>query len=558
MVRSIRPTNLIKYLLMKFRIKASSTYLPMIFAIILILGMLIGVKLAERSGESSLFVYPRTDKLSGILSFIEMEYVDSVSRDKLVEETIPAILKNLDPHSVYIPAKDLKRVTEPLEGNFDGIGIQFNMLNDTVVVIQTISGGPSERIGIMAGDRILTIDDIDVAGVDLPDGEIVKKLRGPRGTAVTVGIKRQDISGLMEFVIKRDRIPLYSVDVSYMINDEIGYIKISQFSRTTFREYMEAAEKLNAMGMKKLILDLRGNGGGYMDQATNIADQFLDKGNLIVYTEGRASPRHDIHATSKGINLDTELLVLIDEWSASASEIIAGAIQDNDRGLVVGRRSFGKGLVQNQTPFSDGSALRLTVARYYTPTGRSIQKPYEAGADTYFDDIGERILHGEYDVEDSIKFDDSLKFITPGGNIVYGGGGIMPNVFIPRDTTGITEYYSQVARQGLVYRFAFNYADNHRSSLSRFDNAEKINRHLDNQNLMDGFTRFAESQGIKRNSEQIARSGEIIHTQIKAYIARNIIDNEGFYPIIGKIDEALKRAVILLEEGKAMDLITRN
>ena len=543
---------------MKFRIKASSTYLPMIFAIILILGMLIGVKLAERSGESSMFVYPRTDKLSGILSFIEMEYVDSVSKDKLVEETIPAILKNLDPHSVYIPAVDLKRVTEPLEGNFDGVGIQFNMLNDTVVVIQTISGGPSERIGIMPGDRIMTIDDIDVAGVNLPDGEIVKKLRGLRGTTVTVGIQRQDISGLMEFAIKRDRIPLYSVDVSYMINDEIGYIKISQFSRTTFREYMEAAEKLNAMGMKKLILDLRGNGGGYMDQATNIADQFLDKGNLIVYTEGRSSPRTDIHATSKGINLDTELLVLIDEWSASASEIIAGAIQDNDRGLVVGRRSFGKGLVQNQTPFSDGSALRLTVARYYTPTGRSIQKPYEAGDDNYFNDIGERILHGEYDVEDSIKFNDSLKFITPKGNIVYGGGGIMPNVFIPRDTTGMTDYYSQVARQGLVYRFAFNYADNHRASLTGFDNAEKINRYLDSQDLMEGFIRFAESQEVKRNNEQIARSGEIIHTQIKAYIARNIIDNEGFYPIIGKIDEALKRAVILLEEGKAMDMITRN
>lgn len=543
---------------MKFRIKASSTYLPMIFAIILILGMLIGVKLAERSGESSMFVYPRTDKLSGILSFIEMEYVDSVSKDKLVEETIPAILKNLDPHSVYIPAEDLKRVTEPLEGNFDGVGIQFNMLNDTVVVIQTISGGPSERIGIMPGDRIMTIDDIDVAGVNLPDGEIVKKLRGLRGTTVTVGIQRQDISGLMEFAIKRDRIPLYSVDVSYMINDEIGYIKISQFSRTTFREYMEAAEKLNAMGMKKLILDLRGNGGGYMDQATNIADQFLDKGNLIVYTEGRSSPRTDIHATSKGINLDTELLVLIDEWSASASEIIAGAIQDNDRGLVVGRRSFGKGLVQNQTPFSDGSALRLTVARYYTPTGRSIQKPYEAGDDNYFNDIGERILHGEYDVEDSIKFNDSLKFITPKGNIVYGGGGIMPNVFIPRDTTGMTDYYSQVARQGLVYRFAFNYADNHRASLTGFDNAEKINRYLDSQDLMEGFIRFAESQEVKRNNEQIARSGEIIHTQIKAYIARNIIDNEGFYPIIGKIDEALKRAVILLEEGKAMDMITRN
>jgi carboxyl-terminal processing protease len=543
---------------MHFRIKASSTYLPLIFAVILILGMLIGVKLVERTGESSMFVYPRTDKLSGVLNFIEMEYVDSVSKDKLVEKTIPAILKNLDPHSIYIPAQDMQRVTEPLEGNFDGIGIQFNMLNDTVVVIQTISGGPSERIGIMPGDRIVTIDDTIVAGVALPDSEIVKKLRGLRGTTVNVGVKRQNISGIMEFDISRDRIPLYSVDVSYMVNDEIGYIKISQFSRTTFREYMEAAEKLNAMGMKKLILDLRGNGGGYMDQATNIADQFLDKGNLIVYTEGRASPRADVHATSKGINLDTELIVLIDEWSASASEIIAGAIQDNDRGLVVGRRSFGKGLVQNQTPFSDGSALRLTVARYYTPTGRSIQKPYDAGTDDYFNDIDERFQHGEFHTEDSIRFDDSLKFTTPGGNVVYGGGGIMPNVFIPRDTVGLTDYYSQIARQGLVYRFAFDYSDKNRSSLSKFDSAETINRYLDRQDLLDEFVRFAETQGIQPNARQIDISREIINTQIKAYIARNVLDNEGYYPIIEKIDQTLKRSITLLEEGAVKDLITRN
>ncbi|TVR70879.1 MAG: PDZ domain-containing protein [Marinilabiliales bacterium] len=539
---------------MKFRINTSSAILPLVLAVVLIIGMLIGVKLVDRTGERSMFVYPKTDKLSGVINFIEMEYVDSVSRDELVEKTIPELLRNLDPHSMYIPARDLQRVTEPLEGNFEGIGIQFNMLNDTIVVIQTISGGPSERIGIMPGDRIVEIDDSIVAGVGIPDTDIVSMLRGLRGTTVRVGVQRQFIPGLMEFEITRDRIPLYSVDVAYMIDDETGYIKISQFSRTTFREYMEAAEKLNAMGMRKLILDLRGNGGGYMEQATSIADQFLEEGRLIVYTEGKASPRSDVISTSKGINLDTEIIIMIDEWSASASEILAGAIQDNDRGMVVGRRSFGKGLVQNQTMFSDGSALRLTVARYFTPTGRSIQKPYDAGSDEYFNDLDRRFLHGEFDEADSIRFDDSLKFVTPGGNVVFGGGGIMPDVFIPRDTAGITGYYSQVTRQGLVYRFAFDYSDRNRETLTRFDNAYDIDDYLDRQNLMDSFVEFAEEQGVNRNSSEIARSQEIIHTQIKAYIARNIIDNEGFYPIISQIDEAFRKSVSLIREGARQHL----
>jgi carboxyl-terminal processing protease len=532
---------------MRFNIKPSTTYLPLVFAIVLIVGMLIGVKLVDTSGERSMFVYPKSDKLSGVLSFIEMEYVDSISKDNLVEKTIPSLLKSLDPHSMYIPASDLQRVTEPLEGNFDGIGIQFNMLNDTIVVIQTISGGPSEKIGIMPGDRIVSIGDSVVAGVGMDDQEVVASLRGPRGSKVNVGVKRQNIDGLIEFEITRDRIPLYSVDVSYMIDDEIGYIKISQFSRTTFKEYMEAAEKLNSQGMKKLILDLRGNGGGYMDASTNIADQFLDDGKLIVYTEGQSKPRSNVYATAKGINLDTELLVLIDEWSASASEIIAGAIQDNDRGKVVGRRSFGKGLVQTQTMFSDGSALRLTVARYYTPTGRSIQKPYDEGLENYYNDLDERFRHGEFDIADSIKFNDSLKFITPGGNIVYGGGGIMPDVFIPRDTTGMTDFYSDVTRRGLVYRFAFDYADKNRNSLSGFKTAEEINRYLDRQPLMDSFLSFAEREGIKSNAGQIAESRNIMNTQIKAYIARNVMDNEGFYPIISSIDDVLQRSVQLFK-----------
>lgn len=539
---------------MNFRIRPSSTYLPLVLAIVLILGMIIGVQLVKSPGDRSMFVYPKTDKLSGVLSFIEMEYVDSVSQNQLIEKTIPELLKNLDPHSVYIPAKDLQRVTEPLEGNFDGIGIQFNMLNDTVVVIQTISGGPSERIGIMPGDRIIEIEDTVVAGVGLPDQEVVNKLRGLSGSIVKVGIKRQFIPGLMEFEITRDRIPLYSVDVAYMINENIGYIKISQFSKTTFQEYMEAAKKLNDEGMQKLILDLRGNGGGYMDAATSIADQFLDEGELIVYTEGNSNPRTNVYAKQDGINLDTELAVLIDEWSASASEIIAGAIQDNDRGLVVGRRSFGKGLVQSQTMFSDGSALRLTVARYYTPTGRSIQKPYGKGLDEYYNDLDNRFLNGEFDAADSISFNDSLKFTTPGGNIVYGGGGIMPHVFIPRDTTGLTNYFNEVTRKGLVYRFAFNYSDQNRSALTAFDNTAGLNQYLNKQNLMNQFVDFAGSQGVEQNNKQIEKSRNLIHTQLKAYVARNILDNEGFYPIISEVDETLQKSISLLGEDSGYHL----
>ncbi len=533
---------------MRFKFGNAGSYMPLILALVLILGMLIGVNLVNVESRKPFVIQTGHDKISSILSFIEEKYVDTVDVDEIVEKTIPSILDNLDPHSIYIPASDLQEVTEPLEGRFEGIGIQFNMLNDTVVVIQTIPGGPSERIGILPGDRIVKINDTVIAGVSMEDEKIVSRLRGPKGTDVDVSVARPNFPGLIDFTIKRDEIPLYSLDVSYMINDETGYIKISQFARTTFREYVEAVEKLKEKGMRKLIIDLRGNSGGYMDPATNIADQFLEEGTLIVYTEGRAMPRREIVATSRGVNLNTEVLVIIDEWSASASEILAGAIQDNDRGTIVGRRSFGKGLVQEPAMLPDGSALRLTVARYYTPTGRSIQKPYENGMQEYFRDLDERFMHGEFDYQDSIKFADSLKFVTPGGRIVYGGGGIMPDVFVPRDKSGITEYFADITRAGLVYRFALDYSDRNRESLSRFSKADEINRHLDNQGLMEQFVSFAEREGVSRNEEQIEISGNIIHTRIKAYIARNIIDNEGFYPIIKNIDKTLQKSIELLND----------
>ncbi|MFP4555409.1 MAG: S41 family peptidase [Bacteroidales bacterium] len=529
---------------------------PIAIAIVMVIGILIGSNLRKEPGRTSLTVSPRTDKLNSILKYIEGQYVDTVSMHDLVESTIPTVLENLDPHSVYIPASDLQQVNEPLDGGFDGIGITFNMPDDTIIVITTIPGGPSERVGIIPGDRIVTIDDSTVAGVNIDQNDIVKMLKGPNDTKVKVGIKRKGEKEPITFEIIRDKIPIYSVDVSYMIKEDIGYIKISRFARTTYQEFIEAVDKLQDKGMQKLIIDLRGNNGGYMDAATNIANEFLPEGKLIVYTEGKARPRQNIYSNAKGRCLNTEVAVLLDEFSASASEILAGAMQDNDRGAVIGRRSFGKGLVQEQIQFSDGSAVRLTIARYYTPTGRSIQKPYEKGIDDYYYDISNRYIHGEFQERDSIHLDDSLKFTTLGGRTVYGGGGIMPDFFIPLDTSGITPYFNQVARRNIIYRYAFEYADKNRSELSEFNNASGIENYLEKQKILDKFILFANENGIEPNYKQIETSKEVLETQLKAYIARNIIDNEGFYPIISKIDNTLIRAIEIVESGNMKELIS--
>ncbi|HPF94116.1 MAG TPA: S41 family peptidase, partial [Tenuifilaceae bacterium] len=414
---------------MEYKNRKKDIFYPIALALVLAVGLALGFSLKKQPGRTSLTVYPKTDKLSSVLSYIEDQYVDTVSMDNLVESAIPTLLKNLDPHSVYIPASDLKAVNEPLDGGFDGIGITFNMPNDTIIVITTIQGGPSERMGIMPGDRIVSIDDSLVAGVNIPQDDIVKMLKGPNGTKVKVGIVRADVPEVIHFDLIRDKIPIYSIDISFMVTPDVGFIKISRFARTTYSEFVSAVDKLQEKGMKKLIIDLRGNNGGYLDAATNIANEFLPEGKLIVYTQGKARARQNIYSNAKGKCLNTHVAVLIDEFSASASEILAGALQDNDRGTVIGRRSFGKGLVQEQVMFADGSALRLTIARYYTPTGRSIQKPYEPGNEEYYYDISNRYLHGEFQEKDSIKLDDSLQFTTPMGRIVYGGGGIMPDHF---------------------------------------------------------------------------------------------------------------------------------
>jgi len=539
-------------------------FLPLIISVTLIVGILAGnwitgirvrsivtdevnkQKFSIRPGHNSgsgFSLAPKGNKVSSALQYILNEYVDTVSLSNLNESVLPALVDKLDPHSIYIPAREFQRYSEPLVGNFSGIGVSFNMTDDTVAIINTIPNGPSEMVGVTAGDRIIMVDDSVVAGVNMPSDDVVKMLKGPKNTVVKVTIYRRGEAEPLNFEITRDDIPIYSVDVAYMVDDKTGYIKISQFAQTTYREFMQAIEKLKSKGAEKLIIDLRRNGGGIMEAATMIADQFLEEGQLIVYMEGRTRPRENDYATSRGILKDDKVVVIVDESSASASEILAGAIQDNDRGLVIGRRSFGKGLVQEEMRFSDGSALRLTVARYYTPTGRSIQRPYENGKEDYYHDFSDRIQRGELEHLDSIKFDDSRKFVTPGGKIVYGGGGIMPDVFVPVDTSGVSEYYNRARSLGLMYRFAFFYTDLHRSALEPFSTPEDIEGYLDDQDLLPQFINYAKEKGVQPDYDDIRTSKLALEKTIKAYVARNIIDNEGFYPIIADIDNTLKVAI---------------
>lgn len=520
--------------------------LPLLIAVSIIIGMWVEKMLNQQQSGENLFVYPQANKINTVINYIVEEYVDSVSEKDLIENTIPEILDNLDPHSVYIPAEDLQQVNEPLEGNFDGIGVQFNIQKDTITVVKVISGGPSQMVGIMDGDRIVEIDGKNVASIKISTDSVMKLLRGDRGTKVDVGIVRKNVDDILDFTITRGKIPLYSVDVAYMANDTTGVIKISKFARTTFDEFVDAVKKLQKNNLKNLVIDLRGNSGGYMDAATNIADEFLPRNSLIVYTKGRSRPKSMVYASSRNLCINYDVAILLDEFSASASEILAGAIQDNDRGIIVGRRSYGKGLVQEPTMFSDGSAIRLTTARYYTPTGRSIQKPYTSGDDLeYYHDIGNRYMHGEFMQEDSIQLNDSLKYKTPGGKTVYGGGGIMPDIFVAFDTTGNSDYYSKISRKGLEYQYAFEYADKNRVKLSEFKDVYTLENYLDKRinSIFDEFIKYAEKNGVKKAPSDIAVSEDLMKVRLKALIARNIFDNDGFYPIIKKVDKTLNVAL---------------
>jgi len=519
-----------------------SVYIPVLLAITMIAGIFIGNRLTHNSGTNSGSV-SKVNKLDAILDLIQNAYVDSVSTDSLIEKTIPQLLKNLDPHTVYIPAKELGGVEEEMRGDFGGIGVQFSIQNDTVIVVDVISGGPSSKLGIIPGDRIVMVNDTMLAGAGLKNEKVMSKLRGPKGTKVKVGIKRKGFKDLIDFGIIRGEIPIYSVDVSYMIDATTGYIKVSRFGEKTYQEFMDGMKKLDQQGMKNVIVDLRGNPGGYLTAVIKMVNEFLDKGELIVYTQGNAQARKTYQADTRGAYRDKGIEVLIDDFSASASEIFSGAIQDNDRGWIIGRRSFGKGLVQEQIPFNDGSAVRLTVARYYTPSGRCIQKPYNKGTDEYYKDIMERAIHGEFQKKDSIHLTDTVKYHTLSGRVVYGGGGIMPDYFVPADTSGYSPYFSKITQKGLVYQFALEYADKNRKELSALKTSGEFEKQLDKSNVLKLFVDYAEKKGIKPSASDLKTSSNIIDNQVKAYIARNIIGEVGFYPIIKNIDKTLLFAI---------------
>ena len=517
-------------------------YIPVLLAIALVTGILIGNKLHRNSGNNVAYT-SNVNKFDAIVNLIQNAYVDSISTDSLIEKTIPQLLKNLDPHTTYIPAKEMVGVEEEMRGNFGGIGVQFSIQNDTVMVVDVISGGPSSKLGIMPGDRIVTVNDTSLVVKGLKNEKVLSKLRGEKGTKVEVGIKRKGFKDLISFTITRGDIPIYSVDVNYMIDPTTGYIKVSRFGEQTYEEFMEGMKSLDQQGMKNVIVDLRGNPGGYLNAVIKMVNEFLDKGELIVYTEGNSQARKTFQADSRGIYRDKGITVLIDDFSASASEIFAGAIQDNDRGWIVGRRSFGKGLVQEQIPFNDGSAVRLTVARYYTPSGRCIQKPYDKGNDEYYKDIMERAIHGEFQKADSIKYSDTVKYKTLSGRVVHGGGGVMPDYFVPADTLGYSDYYSKVTQKGLVYQFALDYADSNRKELSSFKTSAEFETYFGRVNVLNLFVAFAEKKGVKTNITDLKTSSKIIDNQVKAYIARNIIGEKGFYPLIQNIDKTLLEAI---------------
>ena len=489
-------------------------------------------------------------KFDEVMYYINSAYVDTVNTAKLEEEAIVAMMEELDPHSQYISVDEFNAVNDPLLGSFEGIGVQFRIVEDTIAIVNTIKGGPSEKVGIMAGDRIVYVDDSLVAGIKIKNESVMRLLKGPKGTKVNVRIFRRGEKDLLDFTITRDVIPTYSVDIAYMLDDQTGYIKLSKFSATTHKEFVKAAKQLKQEGMSQLILDLRGNGGGYLNEAFDIADEFLPKGSLVVFTEGRFRPKNTYYARRKGLLEDMPVAVLIDDESASASEILAGAIQDNDRGTIVGRRSFGKGLVQEQVMLSDNSAIRITVARYYTPTGRCIQKPYNGNIKDYLLESYDRYENGELFSADSVHLNDTLKYYTPEGKVVYGGGGIMPDVYVPLVNDSTEYYFNRIVNLGILYQYAFDYCDSHRQELARYKTVDEFTQSFRVTDAMfNELVARAEKKKVKGNDieKQVARrEADIL---LKAYIARNLFDEEGFYPIYRPMDDMLEKALEVLNEA---------
>lgn len=493
-------------------------------------------------------------KFERTLQLIKNLYVDDVNTTKLTEAAVRAMLRELDPHSSYLDKEEVRAMNEPLEGNFEGIGISFNMLTDTLYVMEVISGGPSQKVGIMPGDKIIYVNDSLIAGVKMNSQDVVKKLRGKKGTTVNVQVLRRGTRELLDFRIVRDKIPIYSIDAAYMVNDDTGYIRLSRFGQTSANEFLQAEQKLKAQGMKNLILDLVDNGGGILQIANDIADEFLDAEKLIVYTEGKNQPRYSMSATSKGSFENGKLVVLVNEASASASEILAGAVQDWDRGVVVGRRTFGKGLVQRQIPLPDGTMIRLTVAKYYTPTGRSIQKPYEEGnIEAYNRDLLNRYNHGEFFAADSIHFPDSLKYTTLiNQRTVYGGGGIMPDYFVPIDTTAGTTLHARLNAHGVLNRLAISEVDNNRQTLLRqFPTVDvfKTNYTLP-LNTETRLQEMAKEEKVEWKEEEFTKSQPLMFTQLKALMARDLYDSSAFYKIINDENDIFQEGLKIISDDE--------
>ncbi len=521
--------------------------LPIYIAIAIVMGILIGAQTATTKGSSSARSY---NKLRQILTYIENDYVDEVSTEALVDDVIDEFLEKLDPHTNYITAEDNAILRSQLEGNFEGIGIEFNIFKDTIFVIAPLSGGPSIKAGLLAGDKILKVDDEDVAGVGMTNRDVITRLRGEKGSKVNVTIKRNGLKELLVFEIERDVIPQYSVDVSYMIDDRTGYIKVSRFSATTYMEFKDAMGNLLESGMERMVLDLTGNPGGYLDRAVDIVDEFLEDGNLIVYTKGKEPRYNDRHFSKKGGDFENgSLIVMIDEGSASASEIVTGAVQDHDRGIVVGRRSFGKGLVQLPISLDDGSELRLTISRYYTPSGRSIQKPYEDDLEGYHNDFAQRLQRGELFSEDSIQINESLVFTTKSGRKVYGGGGIVPDHFVAADSSLRNSLLNQLFRTNSLAEFSLSYHERHKDELEQYELQRFLQSFEVSPDILEAFQRLAQSNGVAASEAEYSSAENELRIYLKAFIARSMWGDEGFYPVINQTNNIYLRALELFDEA---------
>ena len=522
----------------------------------LLIGFLIGNAVSNKVNaqrfyiqNGQLFSQPES-KIDQLLQLMNQAYVDPINVDSITDDVMMELVKRLDPHSAYIPKEDLEMVNSELSASFSGIGVQFSIQNDTIQVVSVISGGPSEGIGVQAGDKIVSVNDSAFTGKTVTNERVMHALRGPKDTQVTIGVVRSGTPEVLSFTITRGEIPVHSVDAKFIIEEKgqkIGFVRVNRFGENTYDEFIAALASLKGQGANAYIVDLRENSGGYMDQAIKMANEFLAKGDLIVYSEGRAYPRYEARANGSGRFQRDSLVVLIDDFSASASEIFAGAMQDNDRATIIGRRSFGKGLVQQQIPFADGSAVRLTVARYYTPSGRSIQKPYRMGeGEDYAMDLINRFEHGEFYSADSVQIADSTVYYTKKGRIVRGGGGIMPDVFVGRDTTLNTPYFNIVANRAYTYQFAYQYTDRHRKELSQYTDWQSLEKHLLKANWVPEFVAFAKEKGVEPNPEQLAKSKPLLVRLVNAYIVRNILNDEGFFPLYERDDDVTKEAIKVL------------